>query len=95
MSGSACTRAPGPAARGRPRQRPEVVLADRGHDHDTYRHLVRQLQVRPLITRRGTGRGSGPGEQRWVVEQTLALLQTCWDEQGAADIRPSAASEVA
>jgi transposase len=60
--------------RGRPRQRPEVVLADRGYDHDKYRHLVRQLQVRPLIARRGTPHGSGLGEQRWVMEQTLALL---------------------
>lgn len=27
--------------RGRPRRRPEVVLADRGYDHDTYRKQVR------------------------------------------------------
>ncbi|GAA2419475.1 hypothetical protein GCM10010421_00430 [Streptomyces glaucus] len=26
--------------RGRPRRRPDVVLADRGYDHDKYRHLV-------------------------------------------------------
>jgi transposase len=55
--------------RGRPRQRPDVVLADRGYDHDKYRHLVRELQIRPLIARRGTGHGSGLGKQRWVVEQ--------------------------
>ncbi|GIH78218.1 hypothetical protein Plo01_46470 [Planobispora longispora] len=60
--------------RGRPRQRPEVVLADRGYDHDKYRRLVRELQIRPLIARRGTEHGSGLGEQRWVVEQAFALL---------------------
>ncbi|MFC6366568.1 IS5 family transposase, partial [Nonomuraea thailandensis] len=60
--------------RGRPRQRPDVVLADRGYDHDKYRALVRELQIRPLIARRGTEHGSGLGKQRWVVEQTFALL---------------------
>jgi hypothetical protein len=51
-----------------------VVLADRGYDHDKYRRLVRELQIRPLIARRGTEHGSGLGKQRWVVEQTFALL---------------------
>nr|WP_218009261.1 IS5 family transposase [Herbidospora cretacea] len=60
--------------RGRPRQRPDAVLADRGYDHDKYRRLVRALQIRPLIARRGTPHGSGLGRQRWVVEQTFALL---------------------
>lgn len=60
--------------RGRPRQRPDVVLADRGYDHDKYRDLVRELQIRPLIARRGTGHGSGLGKHRWVVQQTFALL---------------------
>jgi hypothetical protein len=32
------------------------------------------LQIRPLIARRGTEHGFGLGRQRWVVEQTLALL---------------------
>jgi transposase len=60
--------------RGRPRRRPEVVLADRGYDHDKYRKQVRSLGVRPLIARRGTEHGSGLGKQRWVVEQAFALL---------------------
>ncbi|WP_439649029.1 IS5 family transposase [Herbidospora cretacea] len=60
--------------RGRHRQRPDAVLADRGYDHDKYRRLVRALQIRPLIARRGTPHGSGLGRQRWVVEQTFALL---------------------
>jgi transposase len=60
--------------RGRPRRRPDVVLADRGYDHDKYRKQVRALGVRPLIARRGTEHGSGLGKHRWVVEQTFALL---------------------
>lgn len=60
--------------RGRPRRRPDVVLADRGYDHDKYRRLVRALGVNPLIARRGTGHGSGLGTQRWVVERAFAHL---------------------
>lgn len=60
--------------RGRPRRRPDVVLGDRGYDHDKYRRLVRALGVKPLIARRGTEHGSGLGTQRWVVERTFAHL---------------------
>jgi hypothetical protein len=62
--------------RGRPRQRPDVLYGDRGYDHDIYRRQVRELGIRPLIARRGTGHGSGHGKNRWVVEAALALL--CW-----------------
>jgi len=47
--------------RGRPRQRPEKVYADRGYDHDKYRDQVRALAVTPVIARRGTEHGSGLG----------------------------------
>lgn len=60
--------------RGRPRRRPEVVLADRGYDHDRYRKQVRALGARPLIARRGTEHGSGLGKHRWGAAQTFALL---------------------
>ena len=60
--------------RGRPRQRPDVLYADRGYDHDIYRRQVRELGIRPLIARRGTGHGSGLGKNRWVVEAAFALL---------------------
>ncbi len=60
--------------RGRPRQRPGKVYADRGYDHDSYRRQVRGLGVTPVIARRGTEHGSGLGKLRWVVEQTIALL---------------------
>ncbi|MFH8425957.1 IS5 family transposase [Streptomyces sp. NPDC018038] len=60
--------------RGRPRRRPDMVLGDRGYDHDKYRRLVWDLGVQPLIARRGTEHGSGLGTQRWVVERTFAHL---------------------
>ena len=60
--------------RGRPRSKPPKVYADRGHDHDKYRALVRELGVTPVIARRGTQHGCGLGKLRWVVEQSFALL---------------------
>ncbi len=58
--------------RGRPRRKPDVLVADRGYDYDTYREALRRRGIRPLISRRGT-RDSNQAV-RWVVEQTLALL---------------------
>ncbi|WP_456294371.1 IS5 family transposase [Streptomyces chartreusis] len=60
--------------RGRPRRRPDVVLADRGYDHDKYRRLVWDLGVKPQIARRVIEHGSGLGTQRWVVEREFARL---------------------
>ena len=60
--------------RGRPRQRPDRIYADRGYDHDKYRRQVRTKGITPVIARRGTGHGSGLGAYRWVVEQSIALL---------------------
>jgi transposase len=60
--------------RGRPRQRPRHLYADRGYDHETYRDQVRALQITPHIARRGTEHGSGLGVHRWVVEGAIALL---------------------
>src|SRR5206468_2899618 len=51
---------------GRPRRRPDSVVADRGYDHDKYRRLVWQRGIKPVIARRETEHGSGLGRQRWV-----------------------------
>jgi transposase len=59
---------------GRPRQRPERLVADRGYDHDSYRHQLRARGIRPLIARRSTKHGSGLGRERWVVERTISHL---------------------
>ncbi|WP_435878762.1 IS5 family transposase [Streptomyces klenkii] len=59
---------------GRPRRKPQVVLADRGYDHDCYREQIRARKILPVIARRGTPHGSGLGVYRWVVERTFAWL---------------------
>ena len=59
---------------GRPRSRPDAVLADRGYDHDKYRRLVRAKGIKPKIARRGTAHGSGLGVHRYVIEPTIALF---------------------
>lgn len=58
--------------RGRPRQRPDDLYADRGYDHDKYRRALRTKGIRPHIARRGAAHGSGLGAYRWVVERTIA-----------------------
>jgi transposase len=59
---------------GRPRQRPDRVLADRGYDHDKYRRQLWERGIKPVIARRQTDNGSGLGHERWVVERTFAWL---------------------
>ncbi len=59
---------------GRPRQRADELLADRGYDHDKYRRELWRRGVKPTIARRQAGHGSGLGKRRWVVERTFAWL---------------------
>ena len=66
-----------PAVRGaigRPRRRPERLIADPDYDHDKYRRLLWQRGVKPMIARRQTVHGSGLGRDRWVIERTFAWL---------------------
>ena len=66
-----------PAVRGRPgrpRSRPDSLIADRGYDHDKYRRELRQRGIGSDIARRQTEHGSGLGRYRWVVERTFAWL---------------------
>ncbi len=60
--------------RGRPRNRPRRLFADRGYDYDKYRNLLRERGITPMIARRGAAHGSGLGKVRWVVERTFAWL---------------------
>jgi transposase len=59
---------------GRPQRRPDMLLEDRGYDHDTYRRLLRKRGIPPAITERSQPQGSGPGIFRWVVERTISWL---------------------
>lgn len=60
--------------RGRPRNRPRRLFADRGYDYDKYRNLLGEKRVTPMIARRGAVQGSGLCKVRWVVERTFAWL---------------------
>ena len=61
--------------RGRPRKRPDEVLADRAYDAERkIRQPLRQPKVTPLIAKRGTKHGSGLGKYRYVVEAAFAWL---------------------
>ncbi len=66
--------APVPGKVGRPRQRPDRIVADRGYDHGNYRRELWRRGVKPVIAHRGTKHGSGRGRWRWVVERTFAWL---------------------
>ncbi|MFG2593897.1 IS5 family transposase [Streptomyces sp. NPDC048438] len=61
-----------PGLVGRPRRRPDILLGDRGYDHDKYRRLVWAQGIKPVIGRRGIPHGSGLGAHCWVVERTIA-----------------------
>ncbi|CAL9639864.1 hypothetical protein SUDANB174_06266 [Streptomyces sp. enrichment culture] len=60
---------------GRPRRRPDALLADRGYDHDKYRRLLWQRGIRPVIARRGEPHGTGLGIFRYVVERTMCATR--------------------
>ena len=61
--------------RGRPRQRPDEVLADRAYDAETkIRRPLRQRHVVPLIAKRYSEHGSGLGKFRYVVEAAFDWL---------------------
>src|SRR4051812_18120053 len=59
---------------GRPRQRPDRVLADRGYDHDKYRRELWARGVKPLVVRCRAQHASDLRRQRWVGEGTIAWL---------------------
>lgn len=58
--------------RGRPRQRPGKLHADKAYDYPRCRRACRQRGIEPRIARRGVERGERLGRYRWVVERTLA-----------------------
>ena len=76
----ATVRVPRPG-RGRPRQRPTTLVADRGYDSDTLRQQLRRRGIRPCIPfrrNRRPRRGRKPDleayQDRWRVERTFAWL---------------------
>ena len=60
---------------GRPRKRPDTVLADRAYDAEQkIRRPLRARGIRPLIAQRNTEHGSGLGKFRYVVEAAFSWL---------------------
>jgi transposase len=59
---------------GRPRRRPDSVIADRAYDHERYLIELRRRGINPVVARRRATHGSGLGRVRWVVERTFAWL---------------------
>ncbi|WP_405567880.1 IS5 family transposase [Streptomyces phaeochromogenes] len=66
---------------GRPRRRPDALLADRAYDHDKYRRLLWDRGIRPVIAERGVEHGSGLGIFRWErrddIHEAFLGLATC------------------
>jgi transposase len=60
---------------GRPKEKPDVVYADRGYDSDDTRAILAWLGIKPVIARKHTEHGSGLGKTRWVVERTIGWLK--------------------
>lgn len=60
--------------RGRPRQRPHELHADKGYDHRRCRRECRARGIVPRIARRGIDSSGRLGRHRWKVERTLAWL---------------------
>jgi IS5 family transposase len=58
--------------RGRPRQRPGKLHADKGYDHARCRRDCRARGIKPRIARRGIDSSQRLGRHRWVIERTLA-----------------------
>jgi transposase len=60
---------------GRPRRRPDEVLADRAYDaEEKIRKPLRRRKTKPLIAKRNTENGSGLGKFRYVVEAAFDWL---------------------
>jgi IS5 family transposase len=60
--------------RGRPRQRPRKLHADKGYDYPRCRRALRARGIIPRIARRGIESSERLGRYRWVVERTLSWL---------------------
>lgn len=75
-----------PRLRGRPKQRPETLAADKGYDSQGLRRGLSKRGIRPSIPQRvWPGRRRKPGRPpqvheasavRWIVERTHAWMDT-------------------
>ena len=66
--------APVRGKRGRPRQRPAKLHADKAYDSRALREELRRRGIAPRIARRGVESSERLGRYRWVVERTISWL---------------------
>lgn len=63
--------------RGRPRQKPEALIGDRGYGFPWTIAAIVAMGIKSLLCPRGSEHGSGLGARRYVVERTLAAFGHC------------------
>lgn len=76
-----------PQPRGRPRKRPQRLVADKGYDSRAFRHALRKRNIQPIIPHRhylnprAKHRGRPPGtyakeqyQGRWKIERSNAWM---------------------
>jgi len=74
--------------RGRPRQKPQSLMGDRGYGFPYLIRLVLAMGICSLLAPRGAEHGSGLGKRRYVVEQSLAAfsnyrrIKLCYERTG-------------
>jgi transposase len=56
---------------GRPKRKPDSLVADKAFDSEDLRTWLRWLGIEPLIPRRGDDQ-SGLGTVRWLIERTIS-----------------------
>ena len=70
--------------RGRPKQQPDALVADKAFDCEGLRQILRWLDIEPYLPHRGEDE-HGLGVLRWFVERTLSWfhqfrrLRIRWD----------------
>lgn len=64
---------PAKGRRGRPRTRPDTLVADKAYDSHALRAIWKWLGIHPDIPQRGDQSG-GLGAKRWPVERSIAWL---------------------
>ena len=71
---------------GRPKQKPDALVADKAFDGEPLRRILRWLGIDPYIPKRGEDE-HGLGTLRWFIERTLSWLhqfrrlRTRWDRK--------------
>ena len=71
---------------GRPKRKPEMLIADKAFDCQPLRDILRWLGIEPKLLRRGDDE-HGLGARRWFVERTISWLhqfrrlRTRWDRR--------------